>query len=329
MEEYYLGWLNQLEDGVKHWSDWSIMGSYRSIVVAGMGGSGIVGDYLAMLSAWRGGLPVIVVKSHILPGFVGGSDLVVVVSYSGNTLETRIAYRDAVSRGAGVVVVSSDGLLEEYAGRDNVLFIPVIRGVAPRTALPHMLYRILGLLDTSGMGIVDRGIARGAADFLASVMGEVTDLSYRVAAFIDENKGLPVVAVHSPYEALGWRIKNEFNENSKIPVKVESAPEWMHNDIVGWEKPYDNKYTVILVSDPEDPVGSRLVGYMEKVYRGKGYPATNIHLKGRNPLEKLLYGSLLFGLASVRLARIRGLDPLRTESIAEYKKSVDGIFGKA
>ncbi len=326
LEEYYLGWLNQLEDGLKHWSDWSISGVFRGIIVAGMGGSGIVGDYLSALSLVNGGLPVITVKHYMVPGFVGSSDLAVVISYSGNTLETRLFYESVRKRGAGVVVVSSDGLLEEYARRDNVLFLPVVKGIAPRTALPHMLYRILGLLDSSGISIVSRDKAKRAYDFLTGVMEEATDKAYDIASFIHENKGLLILATHSPLEPLAWRVKNEFNENSKIPVKVEAAPEWMHNDIVGWEKPYENKYTAILVSDPSDRVGSRLVDYMEKIYKENSIPTYRLLLKGETLLEKLLYGSLVFGLASVRLARIRGLDPLKTTSIVEYKKVVDSIF---
>ena len=326
MEEYYLGWIKQLEDGLEKWGTVSVPGRYRCVVVSGMGGSGIVGDYVAVLSHTRGVLPVIVSKSHLLPGFVGRDDLVFVISYSGNTLETRLAFQQAVEKGARIVVVSSDGVLEEEATRRGLPYIPVVKGIAPRTALPHMLYGILGVLDSSGYTMVSRSEAEEAYKFITSIMGDTVSESQGIAEFIDSNKGLLIVATHTPYEPLALRAKNEFNENSKIPVKVEVAPEWMHNGIVGWEKPYENKYAAILVRDPMDKAGSALIEFMADTYRRLGIPVYVVDLRGESLLEKLLYGSLLFGFASVKLARIRGLDPLKTESISSYKKRVNEIF---
>ncbi len=326
VEEYYLGWINQLEEALDKWGSVSVPGRYRSIVVTGMGGSGIVGDYVAVLSNVYGGLPVIVSKSHLVPEYISSDDLVFVISYSGNTLETRIAYKRVLEKGARIVVVSSDGLLEEEARRRGLPFIGVVKGIAPRTALPYMLYGVLGVLDSSGYSIVSKSVAEEAYRFIAEYMGEVVDTAYRLAGFIAENKGLLILAGHTPYEALLIRGKNEFNENSKIPVKVEVAPEWMHNDIVGWEDPFENKYSVVAVKDPGDKTGCRLVDFMTRIYERNNIPVYMVELKGDNILEKLLYGSLLFGLASVKLARIRGLDPLKTTSIYEYKSVVNKIF---
>ncbi len=326
MEDIYLGWVEQLETGLRSWGSVKVEGKYRLVVVSGMGGSGIIGDYVSVLSSVYGGLPVIVSKSHLLPQHVSSNDLVFIVSYSGNTLETRIAYREALRRGARVVVVSSDGLLEEYAGRDGVAFVRIIKGIVPRTALPHMLYSVLGVLDSSGYTIVSRNDAEHTYVFMRDNMRHAVEEAYRIASFIAENKGLLILATHTPFEPLILRGKNEFNENSKIPVKVEAAPEWMHNDIVGWEKPFRNKYSVVTVCDGDDRVGSRLIGFMEDVYRGLDIPVYRFVLRGESFLDKLLYGSLVFGLASVKLARIRGLDPMATETIRKYKEAAPGIF---
>jgi glucose/mannose-6-phosphate isomerase len=326
VEDYYMGWLNQLEKGLEEWGRVRLPGEYRLVVVAGMGGSGIVGDYVAALSSVRGVVPVIVSKSHLLPGFVGKNDLVFIVSYSGNTLETRIAYSEALQRGSRIVIVSSDGILEREASEKNIPFVPVVKGIAPRTALPHMLYGILGVLDSSGYSVVSKREAEDAYRFLAEYMGDIVDSAHRLASFIYEKRGLTIIATHTPLEPLGWRGKNEFNENAKIPVKVEVAPEWMHNDIVGWEHPFTNNYSVIALRDPDDKPGYRLVEFMMDIYSEKRIPVYTIDLRGSNLLEKLLYGSLLLGLASVKLARMRGLDPLATTSISKYKAQVDKIF---
>lgn len=329
MEDLYLGWIEQLRKGLEQWGSVKVPGKYRLVFIAGMGGSGIVGDYVAALSNVKGSIPVLVSKSHLVPNFLSRDDLVFIVSYSGNTLETRIAYEKIAEKKSRIVIVSSNGLLESIATENNLPFIPIVKGIAPRTALPHMLYAILGVLDSSGYSIVSRDEAVDAYENLKNNMKEAVDKAYELSSFIDEHKGLPILATHTPFEALVVRGKNEFNENSKIPVKVEVAPEWMHNDIVGWEKPFENKYSAIIIRDPSDDVGSKLVDFMKKIYINNNIPIYELELHGKTFLEKLLYGSLVLGLASVKLARIRGVDPLVTENITLYKKDAPKIFGRS
>src|SRR5665647_1593744 len=59
-----------------------------SIVVLGMGGSGISGDVAAALLYGSLPVPILTVKGYSLPALVGPGSLVFAVSYSGNTEET-------------------------------------------------------------------------------------------------------------------------------------------------------------------------------------------------------------------------------------------------
>ncbi len=329
MEDYYLGWIEQIERALSKWGCCRVEGRPRMVVVTGMGGSGCVGDYLYTIASTRDyGLPVTVVKSHRLPGFIGSGDLVFTISYSGNTLETRLAYMEALRRGCRVVVVTSNGYLERDAREKGLPCITVVKGIAPRTALPEMLLAVLNVLDTSGLTLVSRKEIEKLRKFLKDSMGRAYNEAVEIAEYIHENPGVLVIATHTPYEVLAIRGKNEFNENSKIPVKTDVAPEWAHNDIVGWEKPYTREWTVLEIIDPSDHVGTRLVDFMEEIYRGNGYPVKKLLLKGENILEKLVYGSLVLGLASVKLARLRGIDPLETRNIARYKEVVHTILEK-
>ncbi len=327
MEEYYLGWIEQVERALSRWGSVSVSIEPRLVVVTGMGGSGVVGDYVEVLSSLKeGSLPVLVVKDHSLPGYIGGNDLVFVVSYSGNTVETlRVFYR-LVEKTRNIVVVTSNGVLMEEARKRNLPVLEVIKGIAPRTALPEMLLNILGVLDTSGYTIVSKEEAVGLKKFLEDSMSDAMDKAYSLALDIHSLSKNLVIATHSPLQVLAVRGKNEFNENSKIPVKVEVIPEWAHNDIVGWEKPLTRDWCVLLIVDPDDRIGSRLAGFMEEYYRSRGFTILKLLLKGTTMIEKLLYGSLVLGLASVKLARLRGLDPLATESIAMYKRVVKELI---
>ena len=330
MLDAYLNWPLQIKDAIESWGKYSVDGSFDEIVVVGMGGSGIVGDYLQALSATRGVIPVYTVKSHVLPGFINSNTLVLIVSYSGNTVETLTAFRKAIGMKAKVVAVSSGGDLEKYALSHGLLHIPLPSGLQPRASLPSMLYKILGLLDSSGLELVSRSEAIESLKFIESVIRDAEFISEEIAEWlyrsvINEER-LLVIATHTPLDPLALRGKNEFNENSKLLVKVDVAPEWMHNDIVGYENPVPRRFCILEVRDPDDPLGSKLVDFMEKIYRQHDAVTHGLKLSGHSLLEKLVYGSLVLGLSSVKLALLRGLNPIETRNISMYKHEASGIF---
>ncbi len=326
----YLNWAGQVKQALDYWGKYRVTGDFDEVVVIGMGGSGIVGDYLQLLSTLKKGIPVYTVKSHIAPSYIDENTLVILVSYSGNTIETIKALRQVLSSRAKPVVVSSGGVLREEALRNNLLYIPVPSGLLPRASLPAMLYSILGLLDSSGYTVITREEAEKSHRFLVETTSQANNIGVEIADWMARELGdgkLPVIATHSPLEALAIRSKNEFNENSKIIVKVDVAPEWMHNDIVGYEKPVPNGFLVLEIVDPGDSIGVKLVDFMEKIYRSYNASIYRLNLLGESILEKIMYGSLVAGLASVYLAERRGLDPAETKSIHVYKREAPSIFG--
>ena len=327
MEDLYLGWIEQMKKGIEKWGNIVLEMKPRLIIISGMGGSGVVGDYILALSYNRSdALPVIVVKNYRLPMYVNEKDLVFIISYSGNTLETRHAFYEALKKNAEVVAITSNGVLAKEVKEKNIPLIMITPGLVPRTALPEMLYAVLGVLDTSGIHIVSKGEAEQALSFIEDEIKNIIEEAYSIATFIHKQGGNLVIATHTPLEVLALRGKNEFNENAKIPVKVEVIPEWAHNDIVGWENPYTGRWTILTIVNNDDQIDLKLIEFMESIYREHDFPVRRIELRGTSLLEKLLYGSLLLGLASIKLARIRGLNPLQTKSIIKYKSFINTVL---
>ncbi len=331
MEELYLGWLEQVERALAKWDIVKVDTLPRSIVITGMGGSGCVGDYVVALannsSEWN--IPVITIKHYKLPSFISKNDLVYIISYSGNTLETLRSYKEALEKKSKLIIITSNGSLYKEAMKKNIPVIKVIEGIAPRTALPEMLLSLLATLDTESFRLISKSDVIKLKSFLEKEMKEIVNNSYKISQIIYEEveKGNNmVIAVHTPYEVLAIRGKNEFNENSKIPAKIEVMPEWAHNDIVGWEQPPSSNWFVVMIEDKNDEIGFNMLMFMKKQYEEKGINVIEVPLKGSNLLEKIMYGSLLLGLTSVRLARLRKVDPLATTSIVEYKKFVKQIL---
>lgn len=327
MREIYLKWYKQVIDELEILKQVEIPKpprKPRSIVISGMGGSGIVGDYVQTLANRRLNVPVFVVKDYKLPAWVSGEDLAVFISYSGNTFETLSCYREAVARKVNMVAISSGGKLRKYAEENKTPYIPVKKGLVPRASLPAMVFAALGTLEKVGLKITFEKEVEETVFVLKEGVGEeeINNIVYSM-----ENT-LPIIVAYVDYAPLAWRFKNELNENSKIPVKVEIVPEWGHNDIVGWEKPYSKNHTAIILQPEkktEEPYSIMLQYTIE--YMGKqGIRTYKVKCKGENLLTQLLYGSLVAGLTSVKLAERRNLDPLATRSIKEYKKTITKHF---
>jgi len=325
MEEAYLNWPRLIEEALAEWGSVGVRGEFDNVVLSGMGGSGIIGDAVKLLALGRLGTPVEVVKSHVIPSYVSEKTLFIAVSYSGNTHETITATLRALEKGARVAVVTSGGVLGRVAAEKGLPLFKTPSGLLPRVSFPHMLTGVLSILDSSGLSIAGRSEVEHARAGLESDKPGIAVEASEIASFAYSGD-LLVVATHSPLEALAVRAKSEFNENSKTIVKVDVAPEWMHNDIVGYERPLFTSYRAIAFYDPDDKVGRNLVEFMVEEYKSHGRPVLTIPLKGASLLGKVLYAALLFGLASVKLAGLRGVDPSATASIGRYKKFASSVF---
>ena len=324
MENLYLQWPERVRSQFRTWGNIKVGVKPRAIVFCGMGGSGVIGDYVYMLAySARDYPPIIVVKDYRLPGFVGKEDLVFVISYSGNTLETLACFREALKRSKNIVVIASNGKLIEEAEARNIPYVLIPQNLLPRTALPDMLYAVLGVLDSSGLGLVSLDDARRALDFLSASMEQAIEEAKRIAEHFYGR--IPVITVPNNFYGLGLRAKNEFNENAKVPVKVEIMPEWGHNDIVGWERDSRYPWSILVIHGVDNNVSELLMEFVESYYKQIGLPVKTLVLSGSNMLEKLLHGSLVLGLASVYLARIYNIDPAKTKSIAQYKNMLHKI----
>ncbi len=325
MEDLYLRWPDMFRNMLESWGSVGLDIGPRSIVFCGMGGSGVVGDYISMLAFHKSDYPpVIVIKDYELPLFVSKEDLVFIVSYSGNTIETISCFNKALKRGSKIVVIASNGLLIEKAVEMNIPLIKVSENLLPRAALPEMLTAVLGVLDSSGLTLVQRNDIEKLVMFLRDNMSNIVENAKIIAEDLYDR--IPVIVVPNKYWGLGWRLKNEFNENSKVPVKVEIMPEWGHNDIVGWERNGRYPWGVLIIHDMDDEALELLMNFAENYYKQLGLPTKILRLQGENYLQKLIYGTIVGGLSSVYLAKMYKIDPSITKSISLYKNAVRKLF---
>lgn len=149
----------------------------RSVLVASLGGSGIVGDVLSMLAGASSAMPVSVRRGLPLPGWVGGLDLVVAVSLSGRAHGPLALAAEAGRRGCRLLTVGApDSPLADVCAQARGLHVPVdlrrhrdapdAGPVSSRAALWSLLTPVLMAAHALGAVDVPDSVLSRTADVL-------------------------------------------------------------------------------------------------------------------------------------------------------------------
>ena len=208
-----------------------------SVVLSGMGGSGIAGDVVWALSLEGYPRPVVVHKGHDIPGFVGPRTLVVSFSHSGSTEETLSGFVAAGERGARRFAITSGGELTRLAEEAGVDVARIPAGAQPpRHSLGFLLVPALIALG------MDAGLdeAVDGIEALTTELGRSVPVADNLAKQVGQRLGAGAVALawggHGLGSVAAYRLKCQINENAKMPVLHAELPEAGHNEVVGWEQ---------------------------------------------------------------------------------------------
>ncbi len=298
-----------------------------SVVVLGMGGSGIAGDVLAAVGAATCPVPIVVNKHYECPGFVGPDTLVIAVSFSGNTEETIAAVHSAVGAGARLVAVTAGGHLARIArewGAPVVQLdasIPMPRaGIAAVAVPPLVVLEQLGLLDDA-VGQVERAIdaMRARRIELDADPSLVTRAARRIG------RTLPIVYGGGALgEVAAWRWKGQFNENPKVAAFANRLPELTHNEICGWGQHGDvtrQVFTMVLLRhDHEHPQVQRRFELVSEFCDEVVNDVVEIRAKGDGALAQLFDLILIGELVTLQMAADEDVDPGPVPVLDEIKQ---------
>lgn len=299
------------------------------IVVTGMGGSGIAGDILGSLLANKINIPIHVNKDYSLPAFVGKRTLLLVISYSGNTEETVSAAEIGIERGARVVMISSNGKVEDICKENNILLIKAPEGYHPRAAIAFMFIPVLKLLSEmliydSDIGIIDSlKVLRQLREEIKAGVPTEKNRAKRIAKKI---KGkVPVIYGHSIYNAVANRWHTQLNENSKILSWYGAIPEMNHNELVGWAGDDNSSMfiPIILRDKKEDErIHRRIELTKELAFKNSVENIIEVYAEGETQLARILYLTYMGDYVSIYLGILNGEDPSPVKVIDELKKGL-------
>ncbi|MDQ5873776.1 MAG: bifunctional phosphoglucose/phosphomannose isomerase [Actinomycetota bacterium] len=305
----------------------------ESVVVLGMGGSGVSGDVLQAVVEPRLQVPLRTIKSYgPLPDWVGRNSLVFAVSYSGSTEETVAGLDEARSRGCRIVAVSSGGPLADRASPEGFAHVGIPQGHQPRASLGYLTMPLLAALAKVGL-VPDM---QEDVDDAVAVLSDIASRCHRkhgapdnpAKALAEKLKGR-VPIVYGGYglgSVAAYRFKCDLNEYAKTPAFAGVLPELDHNEIVGWrrlsELTSENFINVLLIDPKEHP----RVALRFEITRGlisEALPSfCEVTAEGERPLARLLSLILVTQLASIYLALSYGEDPGPVEVITALKNEL-------
>ncbi len=301
-----------------------------SIVVLGMGGSGISGEVVQAIVEPRLPVPFVTIKGYgPLPEWIGRNSLVFAVSYSGDTEETLEAVEVARSRGARIVAVCSGGRLADRALTWGTAHISIPPGGQPRASLGWLAMSILGALSAVGL-VPDLSQEAGEA---VEVLGAIAERCNRaVPAEDNEAKELarrlvgkvPVIyGAHGVGAVAAQRFKTDLNEYAKTPAFYNYLPELDHNEIAGYAGLSDLTssafHGVMLRDSGEHDRVSLRFDVTRKLIEPSLAGVAEVRSEGRSSVARLLSLVLITQLAAIYLGVAYGNDPGPVEVIDELK----------
>ncbi len=305
----------------------------ESIVVLGMGGSGVSGDVAQAVLEPRSPLPVRVIKTYgPLPAWVGRNTLVFAASYSGSTEETVAAMEEARSRGARLVAISSGGPLARLAAEHGIAHVAIPARLQPRASLPYLALQILAVLEKLQL-------APPVAPDVEETVSVIEDLAKRChrSVSVSENpaKDLArrlhrrITVVYGggmPAAVAAMRFKCDLNEYGKAPAFWNEFPELNHNEIVGWTALKDvtrNHMVLVLLRDPDEhPRVSLRFEITRRLVEDSFADVVEVRSDGVSVLARLMSLVFVTQLASIYLGLAHGVDPGPVEVIQQLKREL-------
>ncbi|MDQ3962810.1 MAG: bifunctional phosphoglucose/phosphomannose isomerase [Actinomycetota bacterium] len=302
----------------------------ESIVVLGMGGSGVAGDVTQAVVEPRLPIPFRTIKSYgPIPEWVGRNTLAFAISYSGSTEETIAAVEEVNARGARVVTISSGGPLADMATSHGLAHVRIPSGLQPRASLGYLTMPVLAVLVRIGL-VPDLD---AEVDEAVKVLSEITARCRRDRP-VDDNPAkdlarrivdrIPVVSGgHGLGATAAYRFKCDLNEYGKAPAFWSYLPELDHNEIVGWNQLADltrERFVAILLRDAGD--GERVdtrFDLTRRLTEDNFAEVIELRSEGTSELARILSLILITQLAAIYVGLAYGVDPGPVEVIQKLK----------
>jgi glucose/mannose-6-phosphate isomerase len=293
----------------------------QTVLVTGLGGSGIGGTIVSEIVAGECSIPITVNKDYFIPAFVNENSLVIVSSYSGNTEETIQAMEAALKAKAKIVCVTSGGKIAEVAKNNHCDLILIPGGSPPRAALAYSLTQLFFILKKLQLIKTDFGKQlSAAAELIDAEEKNIRTEAADVAELL--HKKIPVLYATDGYNGVATRFRQQMNENSKMLAWHHVLPEMNHNELVGWAGGRNDLAVVILRNKTDYERTQSRIEFSKKVFAQHTPHVKEIWSKGSSMLEQSIYLIHLTDWVSLFLAEKKGIDATEVKVIDSLKEQL-------
>jgi glucose/mannose-6-phosphate isomerase len=295
---------------------------FNSIIVSGLGGSAISGDLIANFLGIELKVPFIVNRNYQLPSFANNNTLLIVSSYSGNTEETISVFQEGLKKKCSIICVTTGGKIEQIALENRIPIVKVIPGFQPRYSLGLSFFSVLKILQeldiiTSQEAIVKKIISlwKEKGQYFSSEQNKALEIASELIGFI------PLIySAADSTSAVGYRLKCQFNENSKLHSFHNVIPELNHNEIIGWESFLERQFNAKLILIIDKSYHPQIKKRFE--ITSSLIAAEKIYIESSENDFKLRIMDMVYlgDWISYYLALLRGFDPTEIENINILKE---------
>ncbi len=295
-----------------------------NIIISGLGGSAISADLIKNFLADELTVPLFVNRNYNLPKFAGKNTLFIASSYSGNTEETISALQQAIKLGCKIISITTGGEIEAISIKENIPCIKVQKGFQPRYSLGLSFFTLLKVLQEIKLindqsSIVEKIKTNWKQNGIA--FSKEGNSAYTIAESL--LGFIPVIySVADSTSAVGYRLKCQFNENSKLHAFHNEIPEMNHNEIIGWESYHEKIFhsKIIIIQDEKyHPQINKRFNILKDIFTKTG--VETISLKSREDSLKVRLLDLIYlgDWISYYVGVLRGFDPSEIDNIYTLK----------
>jgi glucose/mannose-6-phosphate isomerase len=295
--------------------------SINSVLVCGLGGSGIGGKIISLLVNEEIKVPFILSNDYNIPACVNGNTLLIASSYSGNTEETIAAVREGKKRGAEIVVITSGGELLEMVQENGWNHLVVPKGQQPRTMLVYSLVQQLYILRKYNLiSDIELTNLSDVSAFLESEKNHIQEDAMRIAKHL--HLKTPVIYSGSYFEGIAIRFRQQLNENAKMLCWNHVLPEMTHNELVGWAGGNESISVVYFKTDFDHPRTNYRWEISKEIIAQKTPHVAEIRAKGKSRLAQNFYLIHLTDWVSYYLSELKKIDAVEVNVINHLKSEM-------
>ncbi len=297
---------------------------FNSVLICGLGGSGIGGSIIKDILSPKTTIPIITTKDYSVPYFVNNKTLVIASSYSGNTEETISALKNCQQKGAEIAIITSGGKLENIAKKNNYNITLIPAGSPPRAMFGYAFIQLFYVLNHYEI----------ISDFFmldlkrAILLLDHEKVNIQKQALILAKKLIqttPVIYVANGFEGVAVRFRQQINENSKMLCWHHVIPEMNHNELLGWRTNVENLSVIFLRNKSDYKKNQIRIGINKEVISKYTNNIFEIWSKGDSLIENSLYHINFGDWVSWYLSELNDVDAIEINVIDFLKKELSKI----